>query len=478
MKPLPFLLSLALLTAARGGDFIPADKLLSTRKQLVFDHRAIAETQGVKLVLGQVAKEARNPLFQADQPWENALNNLYPNLSYDEQDRLFKLWYKCALPDPEIYAKMAPPLQLVNDVGWFLCYATSRDGLVWEKPKLGLQSFDGSTANNAVARDVANVGVFKDAHDPDAARRYKMIYDIGARLPDNMRVRFSPDGLHWSEPQMPAGLGSIGDTHSNAFWDERLGRYVLISRIYNGIRFVARSSSADFLNWEKPAVVLRGLPEESGEHQTYCMPVFRYANVYLGFVMMYHVKSGRTVDCELAWSPDSVKWERVAAGVPFIPRGEKESYDGGCIYAQAGAPVVKDHEMWIYYGGSREVHQGWKRHCLPCLARLRLDGFAGYEPTDAVQPGLVTTQPLRCVGEPLRVSADARGGALRVEVVGVEGYSFADCEPISADVTDGEVRWKNGRSLAALKGRDVPLQFELRGARLYAFAGLELPAAR
>jgi hypothetical protein len=202
------------------------------------------------------------------------------------------------------------------------------------------------------------------------------------------------------------------------------------------------------------------------------MPAFPYANVYLGFVMMYNATGDRAVDCELAWSPDSVKWERVAPGTPFIPRGAKGSCDSACTYAQAGPPILRDGKLMIFYGGSATPHRGWKRHCLTCLARLRPDGFAGYEPSEPGGKGLVTTQPLACSGEPLRVSADAKGGALRVAVLDAEGYGLGDCEPVADNVTDAIVKWKGGRDLSALKGKAVRLQFELQSARLYAYSGL------
>jgi len=442
----------------------------STMKHLVLDTRAIDRTDGVRLVIGKVAKDPRNPLFQADRPWENALNNLYPNVMYDDRLERFKLWYKCILVDKDVIAKMTSP-RTVHKNGWFLCYATSKDGRAWTKPELGLHAFDGSKKTNAVAEGVANVGVFEDPHDADPIRRYKMIYDVGL---GKMRVRFSPDGLDWGDPVRPVGLDTVGDTHSNAFWDERLGKYVLITRIYRGERLVARSESEDFLHWAEPKVVLRSRPDEGKATQTYAMCAFPYANVYLGYVMMYHAGKGRTVDCELTWSPDSVVWRRVAPGRPFIPRGPKDSYDAGCIYAPAGAPIIRDGRIWIVYGGSKAVHRGWKRHCLPCLARLRVDGFAGYEPTDANGKGTLMTRPMRCTGRSLRVSADAEGGLLRVAVLDQDGFALDACEPIAQNVTDGVVKWKGGKDLSALEGETVRLKFAMRAATLYAFSGLKL----
>lgn len=469
LSPTLLALSALLAAAARGAPPRSAAAPHASSKQLVLDSRIVDRTEGLKLVLGTVEKEARNPLFTADKPWENALNNLYPNVQWDEKEQRFKLWYKCVLADPDVIAKMVPP-RTVHDVGWFLCYATSRDGITWEKPALGINGFDGSTENNITARDTPNVGVFRDPHDADPSRRFKMIYDVGM---GEMRVRFSADGTHWGEPLTPEGLGRVGDTHNNAFWDERIDRYVLLTRLYLGERLVARSESRDFLHWETPKLVLRSTLAEGRGRQAYCMPAFPYANVYLGFVMIYNVGTDRSVDCELTWSPDGISWERVAPGTPFIPRGPKGTYDSGCIYAQAGPPVLRDGRLWIYYGGSAAVHTGWKRHCLPSLARLRPDGFAAYTPEQPGGAGSLTTQPMLCTGEPLRLSADAHGGSIRVAVLDAKGFAATDCQPVRANVTGGIVGWQGGKDLSALKGRVVRLRFDLRGARLYAFSGLQ-----
>ena len=451
-------------------------------KHLLLDGRVVASSEGVLLMPGKLEKDPHNPLFKADKPWESSLNNLYPNLTYDTDAKLFKLWYKCALVEKDVIAKMMPPAT-IHDVGWFLLYATSKDGMAWEKPELGIHGFDGSTKNNVVARDTANVGVFKDPHDPDPARRYKMIYDVGF---SKMRVRFSPDGIRWTEPIEPKGLtqpeggGRTGDTHNNAFWDDRLGKYVLITRIYRGERLVARSESDDFLNWQQVKLVLRSSESEGKAHQTYCMAPFPYADGYLGYVMMYNIKPDQSVDSELVWSPDCVHWQRVLPGKPFIPRGPQGSYDSKCIYSSAGPAIAQDGKLLIFYGGSQIAHRGWKRHCLPCLARLRIDGFAGYEPTQPGGRGTIVTQPMLATGEPLRISADAQGGSLRASVLDADGYDLEACEPIVADVTDGVVQWKGHKGLESLKGKTVRLKFELRGAKLYALSGTAFiePAAR
>lgn len=60
-------------------------------KQLVLDPRVIQSVTHAKLTLGTIEKDPHNPLFRADQPWENALNNLYPNVLWDADAQRFKL---------------------------------------------------------------------------------------------------------------------------------------------------------------------------------------------------------------------------------------------------------------------------------------------------------------------------------------------------------------------------------------------------
>ncbi len=379
-------------------------------KLLVLDRRVIEQAVNARLVIGRPVKDERNPLLTSGQPWENATNNYYPNVLWDAGERLWKLWYKDVLADKEAIAQMDGP-STVHDVGWYLLYATSKDRLAWQQPALGLHKYAGRSDNNIVARDCPNVGVFKDAHDPDPARRYKMVYDVGLGKP---RARFSPDGLHWSEAVEMSGFGAQqGDTHNNAFFDPRTGKYLWFTKLYLGERLVTRLESDDFQHWRSSGMVLRSTLEEGRATQTYALTVFPYAGIYLGYVMMYHVGSGRTVDCELAWSPDSIHWERVQPGTPFLPLGEKGSYDSGCIYAQAGPPVVQDGKLLIYYGGSPTVHLGWKRSASLCLARLREDGFSAYEPVDQTKPAILTTALLQAAASPPRLIAE---GDAKVEV--------------------------------------------------------------
>ena len=446
----------------------------------LFDHRILEHVENAFLSLGTVTKDPHNPLFVADRPWEAWLDNLYGTILYDEEERLFRLWYS-----PFLYHKFVPGGNLNeegrNESG--LCYAFSEDGIKWTKPELGLVDFEGSRKNNLVMRKVHGVGVFRDTHEEDPARRYKMFFKShGAnrkspdyRLPAG--AAHSPDGIHWTEDgqvDLPRWFGMWGDTHNNGLWDEKLQRYVLYTRTWTDIpgertRVVARMESRDFRSWSRPVDILRELPEERGHREVYAVPSFQRDGLTMGFIMMFNTDEGNwTVDCELGWSPDTWNWYRICPGQSIIPRGPAGSCDFGTIYAVQG-PIFRDEEILIYYGGFETPHKGYRKGSL-CLARLGPDRWAGYEPRDDHTPGLITTNPIRWTGKRLQVSADCReGGFLKAAIVGSGDRCFRKCKPMSGEVTRRSIEWNDDENLSPAEGDTVQLQFQLSRAKLYAF---------
>ena len=96
------LVASALPAVAAPPRLIPRDPL----KQLLLDARVIAQAEDARLVLGTPRKDPGNPLIPADRAWENATNNLYPNVLWDEAAQQFKLWYKDVLADKDVIARM------------------------------------------------------------------------------------------------------------------------------------------------------------------------------------------------------------------------------------------------------------------------------------------------------------------------------------------------------------------------------------
>jgi len=439
---------------------------IAETRHLLLDPRVVERAENARLVPGRPAKDPRNPLFVEDRPWEVRFDNLYANVIFDEHDGIYKAWYSPFIMDevttgtPPVERKTRRYEPRAREMG--VCYAVSRDGVAWEKPDLGIAWFGSSSRNNIVMRNVHGAGVFKDPADADPSRRYKAFVQGAAAL--------SPDGLHWSVLRCPE-IGAPGDTHNNAFRDPRTGKFVGITRLWDrGQRTVGRTESDDFIRWTPAVEVLRHAADEP-ERQTYAHLVFPYAGAYIALVMLLDTRTD-LVDCELAWSADAVRWQRICPGTPLIPRGPAGSFDCGCIYA-AAYPIVRDDGILLYYGGGDDTHGSWRKGGFG-LARLRPDGFAGIEPVSPGRAAMVVTRPARCTGPRLRVTADAAEGSLRVGVLDAEGLGIDQCERIVADVTDAPVRWATGDDLAALVDRDVRLAFELRAAvcgapRLYAF---------
>ncbi|MBM4042326.1 MAG: hypothetical protein FJ290_27865 [Planctomycetes bacterium] len=429
-------------------------------RYLLLDSRLVERLDNARLVLGTIRKHAANPLFREDKPWEPRFDNLYANVLYDEEDRLYKCWYSPFIRDSLV---SKTPRERRSEVRYHdeqremgVCYAVSRDGLKWEKPELGLVEFEGSKANNLLARKTHGAGVFKDLRETNPDRRYKMFY--------RKAVRFSPDGLRWSDAVDCREIGAPGDTHNNAFWAPELDRYIGITRLRDGQRTVGRTESTDFVKWTKATEVLRG----DARNQTYAMPVLHYADVYLGFVMILGGAGHDRVHCELAWSSDTVRWERIEPGKPLIPTSQTQGeYDWGCVYA-AAVPIVRQGDIRLYYSASNGPHSGW-RDGFFCLATLRPDGFAGYEPADAARPATIVTRPVVCPGRPLHITADAIGGSVRIALLDTEGKPLAASEPISGDVTDRPVSLPQD-VMAAHTGKGVRLRIEMTRAKVYSFS--------
>lgn len=119
--------------------------------------------------------------------------------------------------------------------------------------------------------------------------------------------------MHWAEPLFCPEIGVEGDTHNNAIWAPELGKYVGITRRWlAGERLVMRAESTDFVHWSIATEVLKG----DRLNQTYAMPIVAYQNLYLGFVMVLNTQTDR-VQCELAWSPDTVLWRRIDPATPL-----------------------------------------------------------------------------------------------------------------------------------------------------------------
>jgi len=439
---------------------------------LLLDSRIVKNVENAKLTVGTIKKHKANPLFIEDKPWEKRIDNLYGNVIYDEEEKIYKCWYSPFITDMSALGMSLeerdgidyePP----NNREMGICYATSEDGISWQKPEMGLVEYDGNKNNNILWRGSGEreelwdgphgSGIFKDYRDPDLNRRYKAIIKM-----DILSIAFSENGIDWDSAVACPEADVAGDTHNNALWAPTLGKYVGLTRTWGDEkgRQVARIESNDFIEWTAAEVVLEGIDIN---HQTYAMPVFYYAGIYIGLVAIHHQDSDR-VWTELTWSHDTKSWNRVDPGTPLIPCSDtKLDYDYGCVYPCA-YPVFLEDEIQLYYGGSDYLHNGWRSGSL-CLATLRPDGFAGYEQESTDKPAIISTTIIPYTGQNLRINADVvKGGFIKVKVLDKNGYVLTSSESVSETVTNGEVDFRD-----KISSDEVSFQFVLNKSKLYSF---------
>ncbi|MCZ6675094.1 MAG: serine hydrolase [Verrucomicrobia bacterium] len=452
---------------------------------LLLDSRVVEHVDNARLMPGTIKKSPHNPLLVEDKPWEPRYDNMYPNVIYDEEEKLYKCWYSPFIVD-ERTSETPPPKRNPESTHYMskkpnrreeaLLYATSKDGLHWEKPELGIVEFQGSRKNNIACHGLSGAGVIKDKRDPKPERRYKAFYCSSS----GYKMRYSADGLHWSSEVALPGVGE-SDTHANMIWSPELNKYVGILRHYDrvpitGNRKVARTESADAVKWSKSTTILEGTPLK----QLHDMTIFRDGSVYLGLLGCMHYPSRKSRDgvrqhVELAWSPDSYTWHRISPGTPLIaPTDAKERVFGKMPYdwgnSFAAQPIIRAGEIQIYYGASDWYFFDWRKGSL-ALATLRKDGWAGYEPVDQRKPAVIRTTSLARTTGKLRLCADvAPGGSIRVILMDGDNKEFIASKPLTKTVTDGEVQWANDFSLDQIESDEFRLGFEIVNAKLYSFS--------
>ena len=314
------ILGTALLAVTMLAAEAPPVIELTKDSQLFVDDHLIGRMQGVFRSLNNPQRVPQNPIMIPDRPWEGYLVLQPGTAIFDKQDQLFKMWYN-ALPTRE-----------KPSVEQYLCYATSRDGIRWEKPDLNLVEFQGSKANNIILKwSNWTHSVVKDPGERDEQRRYKMAYwQTEDRKRCGVWVAFSPDGIRWTNiednPVVPCS--ATGDTFS-VMQDPGTRRYFLYHKTGIGaLRKVSRMWSEDFIHWRDDRHVLEPDQYDQPDTEFYGLSAFPYGSQYLGMLWVFHTYL-QQLDVQLASSLDGLRWHRVRNRRLFIPLGYmKLEYSG------------------------------------------------------------------------------------------------------------------------------------------------------
>jgi hypothetical protein len=480
---------------------------VADKTQLFVDQAIVRDTKRVSFTLHPATKHPANPLIKVDQPWESWRVLLYGSVLYDDDEKLFKMWYQTA-DSPEF-----PSGALETTTGTAALYAISTDGIHWQKPLVGTIQAKTAKLHNAVLGNCDLPSVIKDNSDPDPSRRYKMICWIHSDY-RGYRTFTSPDGLHWTPlSKTPICRGADVIT---GYYDQTRGLYVAYPKIMTMVRGQNRRvfyliTSKDFENWSEPELVwtpdlrddagslarierirsVLDVPDNSALMRTefYGIGAYQHESCTLAFPWVFTINNNARYgnqegpfELQLGVSRDLKNWERPFR-VPCLPYGDIGEWDCGLPETPAQAIRVGD-EIWLYYASSNYTHgtpviyrsegtgRGTKYTASIGLAKWKLDRFVSADGPG--EGGTLTTVPIVFSGNELEINAFVRaGGHITVRPLTADGQPLTGYRaslPFHGDSVRGKIAWPEGTSIASLKGKPVSLEFEIKDADLYSFA--------
>lgn len=472
---------------------------ISDRSQLCADKTWIGSSNDVDFTLHPGKKNQANPLVKADKPWEGWRISIYGTVLFDQDEKLFKMWYVGdKTPDFPDFATY---------------YATSTDGLHWSKRPVGaIKSAKGLSEHNAVVDSCLLASIINDKTDPDPARRYKMTAWVQKPKPEGGPHTFlSPDGLHWTR------LSEKPICRSNdvitSYYDVERKLYVAFPKLSTTVRGHVRrcfgmSTSKDFLTWTEPRYVFQpdqfdddgslarieavrsmlDVPDDPALVRTefYGIGTYRAESCTLAFPWVFTINNEARYgnhegpsEIQFAVSRNLDKWER-SFREPIVPRGKIGEWDSGFFTTSSHALRVGD-EVWLYYGGSNYTHgtpclyreqgtgRGDKYTGSIGLATWKLDRFVSAGGT--AEGATLTTVPVLFRGDRLELNAATLpGGDVTVELLDLGGNTLANSKPFTGDNLRHRVEWIQAIDLPKLSSQPVSLRFQIKSASLFAFA--------
>lgn len=468
--------------------------LAGSDKQLFIDDFVIDEMSGLKRRLHSFKKHPRNPVFQAQVPWEEGWADPFMStVIYDAEQRCFRMWYRCG-----------PRHSLKG-------YAVSEDGVNWRRPNIAAAAWQEFEKHNLLGFE-GQIGIWKkpgnnvqyDPHAEDPEDRFQSLF---YQHDKTYGVSRSRDGIAWSQPQ--SVRPAYGDVVS-LITDPGLDRYLFFPkymREYDG--FVRRSFAAATLQklndpftakfpflagHREDALVGDGacrafgslLPDVTqldGFHsEIYSVTAMPYEGVFVALYDLWPVIGNREgpLDMPMKVSRDMKSWTDVDFPRRALSIGRFGEWDSGMVYG-GNTMLVVDDEIRLYYLGANMGHctkvlpMTRPYHSLGVgLATLRLDGFASLQATGDA-PGTVTTRPLQIKGDDLFVNADCGADgwlkAERLDASGnvLPGFSLADCRPVTGDSLSHRITWRGANTLPIGMPETIRVRFTVKNVDLYSF---------
>jgi hypothetical protein len=390
---------------------------------------------------------------------------------YDPYERIFKMWY-------------------MGGYSQNTCYATSHDGIEWNKPALDI--VPGTNIVTHGKRDSSTVWL--DLAEHDRTRRYKM-----ARWYDHyMELLASEDGVHWHDMGRTGLTGDRTTFFYNPFrrvWVYSLRGESTFGGLGRHRRYWETPDLFANVNWRKDEPVLwtgadaadPRRPEFNVPAELYNLDCVAYESVVLGLFTIFRgerTEREKPNDVCVGFSRDGFHWSRPDRRAFLQVSEHVGSWNWANVQSAGGCCLIVGDKLHFYVSGRRGVPgTNDPGVCSTGLATLRRDGFVsmddGTEPrvrrvSPTTAPGTLTTRPVHFSGRHLFVNVDSSAGELRVEVLDRDGrtivpFSAAACTPVRADSTRARVTWSAAADLARVAGEIVRFRFHIIRGRLYAF---------
>ena len=362
-----------------------------------------------------------------------------------------------------------------------ICYATSTDGIHWEKPNLGLVEYNGNKNNNIIKfqKDGENLGVgaipmIYEPDDSDPQRRFKVVFE-SQKYGNCIAVAFSADGLTWDIPDynpVGPGLEQTGLIKINGCYmvNGQGGRH------FGQGRKLATFASYDFEHWTQSACMgLRrdNLPPRpikyewnTAEEVHLGAGLWDRGNVVLGVYDIWHgpATSDRadvTMDLGLVVTHDGLQYKEPIPDFKFVPSYEEIGSSSNCLsHGQAMANVGDNTFLWYEsWGDGTGVRLAkWERDRLGYFQQYDYPRRPAYLPPDGtfvdVDPHFITC-PFT-IDKATSVFANVDGlsqySELKVEVLTKEFIPIPELSgdnaiPLKQSGLKEPISWKSGNTI-------------------------------
>ena len=439
----------------------------------------------------------RECVLTHNNPWEGDGSN-YHNLIYDKGNGLYRLYYL----GWEMISSDATQ-HTTSEIK--VCYAESKDGIHWVKPKLGLREFNGSKENNIILDQTDNsfdnffVLIDENPACP-AEEKYKGI----ASSEGGLWCFVSPDGINFKKGWLITNKGAF-DSVNVILWDMARKKYMGYIRDFHdkelvnhsrpsGIRDIRYIESTDCKNWSEPKLIDFGDGDDYALYTNCISQYYRGKHVFVGFPSRYVERQewtdtfdkltgkekrfgrykishryGLTItDCVFMTSRDGFKWKRYDEALHRPGPEEPNNW----VYGDCFPAIGMIETPGSYPGTDNEISMYmFANHWMGVSAKLyrytmRIDGFVSYNAT--YKPQVLTTKPFIFEGDELFINFSTSAiGYMYIKIKDENGNEINSFE-LFGDKINRQVGFKDG-SPSQFKGKPVVMEIKMSDADIYSF---------